>query len=141
MFLSELVFYVFLGSSDAFWLARFLPLASFLQLWVVGHGDFPRSVFSLGRTRVLPFPSVFCGWRIPFGATSDCGFRAVDSAFVLLSSHFRLSTPAFFSWRAVLLASSPLESGCFVVLACDLGGVCFPFTPDHCVILATVLFS
>ena len=30
-----------------------------------GAWSFPRSVFGLGRSRVLPLPSVFCGWQIP----------------------------------------------------------------------------
>ena len=94
-----------------------------------GAWSFPRSVFGLGRSRVLPLPSVFCGWRIPFGASSLEGvFRAVDSALCRCPRTLNLSSPAFSLWRAVLPASSPLESGCFVVLACGLGCVCFLFS-------------
>ena len=67
----------------------------------------------------------------------DC--RAVDSALVLLSSHLNLSSPAF-SRVCCLLASSPLVSGCFVMLACCLGCVLSLFVPVPCVILASDVF-
>ena len=107
-------------------LARSLP-SVFLQLWIVGHGVFPHSVFSLGWMRVSAFPQFSVVGISQFEATSlDVVFRAVDSALVLLSSHLNLSSPSFSLWRAGLPASSPLDSGGFVELASFLEGAFCP---------------
>ena len=83
-----------------------------------GAWSFPRSVFSLGRSRVLPLPSVFCGWRIPFGAASlEVVSRAVDSALCCCPRTFNLSSPAFFSGA---LFCPPLLPWNLVVLWCLL---------------------
>ena len=107
-------------------LARSLP-SVFLQLWIMGHGVFPHSVFSLGWMRVSAFPQFSVVGISQFEATSlDVVFRAVDSALVLLSSHLNLSSPSFSLWRAGLPASSPLDSGGFVELASYLEGAFCP---------------
>ena len=89
------------------WLGSF-PQCLFLQLWIVGHGEFPRSVFSLGCMRVCHFPQFSVVGISLFWATSlVVDFRAVDSALVSLSSHLNLSSPAFFSlacWLARLFS-------------------------------------
>ena len=120
------------GSSCTFALGPwFFALSfSFLQLCVVGLGEFPLSVFSLGWTRVSANSLSFL-WLVnplsgplpwtwivsPFvGRLSEVDNRAVDSSLVLLSSHLNLSSPAFISGA---LVCSPLlpRNLVFVVLA------------------------
>ena len=62
MFLSEFIFCLYVGSTCTFCFGgKFfcLPAVSLLQLLVVGLGEFPRSVFSLGCMRVSSFSLSF----------------------------------------------------------------------------------
>ena len=89
----------------------------------------------------MPFPQFSVVGGSQFEASSlGVHFGAVDSALVLLSSHLNLSSPSFSLWRAGLPASSPLVSGCFVELACCLGGVLSVFSPVPSGILASEVF-
>ena len=100
-----------MGSTGALLLARFFPSVFFLQLWVMGHGDIPRSVFSLGRTRVSAFSLSFLWLADPFGATSlVVDYQAVD-CFCAVVLALKSLFACIFSLARWFARHSPLESG------------------------------